>query len=143
LLDLTNRQFAPLQGTIRIRWNATKEPNTLLVTTSHSFKGYDAEIVLIPCADQYTTQGGQILAATYLDEDKPQCSAKSFPVRNCLRNRQNAAKSELNVHIQQRWKIINEHTDRRSRKVLVVRNFKQLWWGGRGAWRILLECAFF
>lgn len=40
-----------------------KEPNTLLVTTSHSFKGYDAEIVLIPCADQYTTQDGQILAA--------------------------------------------------------------------------------
>jgi hypothetical protein len=40
-----------------------RQPNTLLVTTSHSFKGYDAEVVLIPCADQYTTQVGQILAA--------------------------------------------------------------------------------
>lgn len=46
----TNRQFE-------------RSPNTLLVTTSHSFKGYDAEVVLIPCADQYTTQDGQILAA--------------------------------------------------------------------------------
>jgi superfamily I DNA/RNA helicase len=40
-----------------------RQPNTLLVTTSHSFKGYDAEVVLIPCADQYTTQDGQILSA--------------------------------------------------------------------------------
>ncbi|MCO6453813.1 MAG: AAA family ATPase [Pirellulaceae bacterium] len=40
-----------------------RQPNTLLVTTSHSYKGYDAEIVLIPCADQYTTQDGQILSA--------------------------------------------------------------------------------
>ncbi len=40
-----------------------RQANTLLVTTSHSFKGYDAEVVLIPCADQYTTQDGQILAA--------------------------------------------------------------------------------
>lgn len=40
-----------------------RQPNTLLVTTSHSYKGYDAEVVLIPCADQYTTQDGQILSA--------------------------------------------------------------------------------
>lgn len=40
-----------------------RQPNTLIVTTSHSYKGYDAEIVLIPCADQYTTQEGQVLAA--------------------------------------------------------------------------------
>lgn len=39
-------------------------PNTLLVTTAHSFKGYDAEIVLIPCADQFTTHEGEILAAS-------------------------------------------------------------------------------
>ncbi|WP_254511389.1 AAA domain-containing protein [Anatilimnocola floriformis] len=40
-----------------------RQPNTLLVTTSHSYKGYDAEVVLIPCSDQYTTQDGQVLAA--------------------------------------------------------------------------------
>jgi superfamily I DNA/RNA helicase len=40
-----------------------RRPNTLLVTTSHSYKGYDAEIVLIPCADQFVTHDGQILAA--------------------------------------------------------------------------------
>ena len=40
-----------------------RQPNTLLVTTCHSFKGYDAEVVLIPCADQYMTQDNQILAA--------------------------------------------------------------------------------
>ncbi len=39
-----------------------RQPNTLLVTTCHSFKGYDAEVVVIPCADQYTTQDNQILA---------------------------------------------------------------------------------
>lgn len=50
LLVQTNRQFE-------------RRANTLLVTTAHSFKGYDAEVVLIPCADQYTTQDGQILAA--------------------------------------------------------------------------------
>lgn len=40
-----------------------RQPNTLLVTTSHSFKGYDAEVVMIPCADQYTTQENEVLAA--------------------------------------------------------------------------------
>ncbi len=40
-----------------------RQPNTLLVTTSHSYKGYDAEVVLIPCADQYATQDGRILSA--------------------------------------------------------------------------------
>jgi superfamily I DNA/RNA helicase len=40
-----------------------RQLNTLLVTTCHSFKGYDAEVVMIPCADQYTTQDGEILAA--------------------------------------------------------------------------------
>jgi hypothetical protein len=40
-----------------------RQPNTLLATTSHSYKGYDSEVVLIPCADQYTTRDGQILSA--------------------------------------------------------------------------------
>ena len=32
------------------------------MTTSHSFKGYEAEVVLIPCADHYVTGDNQILA---------------------------------------------------------------------------------
>lgn len=40
-----------------------RQSNTLLATTSHSYKGYDAEVVLIPCADLYTTRDGQILSA--------------------------------------------------------------------------------
>ena len=39
-----------------------RRENTLLVTTSHSFKGYEAEVVLIPCVDQFVTGDGQILA---------------------------------------------------------------------------------
>ena len=39
-----------------------RQRNTLLVTTSHSFKGYEAEVVLIPCADHYVTGDNQILA---------------------------------------------------------------------------------
>ncbi|MBI2481762.1 MAG: AAA family ATPase [Planctomycetia bacterium] len=39
-----------------------RQKNTLLVTTSHSFKGYEAEVVLIPCADHYVTGDNQILA---------------------------------------------------------------------------------
>ncbi len=39
-----------------------RQANTLVVTTSHSFKGYEAEVVLIPCADQYVTAANQILA---------------------------------------------------------------------------------
>jgi superfamily I DNA/RNA helicase len=40
-----------------------RQANTLLATTSHSYKGYDAEVVLIPCADLYTTRDGQVLSA--------------------------------------------------------------------------------
>ncbi|WP_166820077.1 AAA domain-containing protein [Thalassoroseus pseudoceratinae] len=36
--------------------------NILLATTSHSFKGYDAEVVIIPAADQYTARDKGVLA---------------------------------------------------------------------------------
>ena len=39
-----------------------KRLNTLIVTTSHSYTGYESEVVLIPCVDQYVTGDGQILA---------------------------------------------------------------------------------
>ncbi|MCA9064232.1 MAG: AAA family ATPase, partial [Planctomycetaceae bacterium] len=37
-------------------------PNTLLVTTPHSFKGFESEVVFIPCADRFVTGDGQILS---------------------------------------------------------------------------------
>lgn len=39
-----------------------RRDNTLVVTTSHSYKGYESEVVVIPCADQFVTGDGQILA---------------------------------------------------------------------------------
>ncbi|MBN73818.1 MAG: AAA family ATPase [Gimesia sp.] len=39
-----------------------RRPNTLVVTTSHSFKGYESEVILIPCVDQFVTGDGDILA---------------------------------------------------------------------------------
>jgi superfamily I DNA and RNA helicase len=40
-----------------------RQDNTLIVTTSHSYKGYESEVVMIPCVDQYVTGDGQILAS--------------------------------------------------------------------------------
>lgn len=39
-----------------------RQKNTLVITTSHSYKGYESEVVLIPCVDQFVTAEGQILA---------------------------------------------------------------------------------
>jgi superfamily I DNA/RNA helicase len=39
-----------------------RRDNTLLVTTSHSFKGYESEVVIIPCVDQFVTAEQKILA---------------------------------------------------------------------------------
>ena len=39
-----------------------RQENTLVVTTSHSYKGYESEVVVIPCVDQFVTGNGQILA---------------------------------------------------------------------------------
>jgi AAA domain/UvrD-like helicase C-terminal domain len=39
-----------------------RQENTLVVTTSHSYKGYESEVVVIPCADQFVTGDGQTLA---------------------------------------------------------------------------------
>ncbi|TWU49318.1 AAA domain-containing protein [Rubripirellula reticaptiva] len=36
--------------------------NILLATTSHSYKGYDSEVVIVPAADQYTAKEKGILA---------------------------------------------------------------------------------
>ncbi len=39
-----------------------RNSNMLLATTSHSFKGYDSEVVIIPGVDQYKAQGKGVLA---------------------------------------------------------------------------------
>jgi len=39
-----------------------RSSSTLLATTSHSFKGYDAEVVIVPAVDQYTANEVGILA---------------------------------------------------------------------------------
>jgi superfamily I DNA/RNA helicase len=39
-----------------------RRANTVLVTTANSFKGYEAEVVLIPCADQFVGKESHVLA---------------------------------------------------------------------------------
>lgn len=39
-----------------------RSPNILLATTSHSYKGYDSEVVIIPAVDHYTAQEKGLLA---------------------------------------------------------------------------------
>ncbi len=39
-----------------------RSDHMLLVTTAHSFKGYDAEVVIIPAVDQYMAKGKGVLA---------------------------------------------------------------------------------
>lgn len=39
-----------------------RKSNTLVITTSHSYKGYESEVVFIPCVDQFATSDGQVLA---------------------------------------------------------------------------------
>ena len=39
-----------------------RNANTLVLTTSHSYKGYESEVVIIPGVDQFVTGQGQVLA---------------------------------------------------------------------------------
>lgn len=39
-----------------------RRANTILITTPNSFKGYEAEVIMIPCADQFVGKGFHILA---------------------------------------------------------------------------------
>jgi superfamily I DNA and RNA helicase len=39
-----------------------RNDNTLVMTTSHSYKGYESEVIIIPCVDQYVTGRGKILS---------------------------------------------------------------------------------
>ena len=39
-----------------------RQSNTLVITTSHSYKGYESEVVIIPCVDQFVAAEGKVLA---------------------------------------------------------------------------------
>lgn len=39
-----------------------RKSNTLLATTPHSYKGYESEVVLIPCVDHYVAPEGKLVA---------------------------------------------------------------------------------
>lgn len=62
------RQVAPRLAEIGVELSVqTNRPferssNMLLATTSHSFKGYDSEVVIVPASDQYTANDVGILA---------------------------------------------------------------------------------
>lgn len=57
-------QLAELAVELSIQTNKPFErsSNMLLATTSHSFKGYDSEVIIIPAADQYITKDKGILS---------------------------------------------------------------------------------
>lgn len=57
-------KLAALNVELSVQTNVpfSRSSHVLLATTSHSFKGYDSEIVIIPAADQYTANEVGILA---------------------------------------------------------------------------------
>jgi hypothetical protein len=84
-----------------------RQPGTLVVTTSHSFKGYESEVVVIPCVDQFVTADGRVLASNlYVAMTRARsllavygCSGGSLPsqrliqaISDCI-GRQNAAET--------------------------------------------------
>lgn len=47
---------------IQVNRTFERQENTLVVTTSNSYKGYESEVIIIPCVDQFVAGDGQILA---------------------------------------------------------------------------------
>lgn len=47
---------------VQVSQTFQRRSNTILMTTSNSFKGYESEVVLIPCADQFVGAGQKVLA---------------------------------------------------------------------------------
>lgn len=68
IVQLLESKLRPKMAEIGVELSVQKnrpferQANTLVVTTSHSYKGYESEVVMIPCVDQYVTAGSQILA---------------------------------------------------------------------------------
>lgn len=67
-LELLQTKLGPRMSSIGVELSVQtnrsfeRQENTLVVTTSHSYKGYESEVVMIPCVDQFVTGEGQILA---------------------------------------------------------------------------------
>ncbi len=65
--DVLQAKLAPALTEIGVELSFQKncsferQPNTLVATTPHSFKGYESEVVVIPCVDNYVAPGGKIL----------------------------------------------------------------------------------
>ncbi len=47
---------------VQVSQTFQRRSNTILMTTSNSFKGYESEVVLVPCADQFVGAGYRVLA---------------------------------------------------------------------------------
>ncbi|WDQ19455.1 AAA domain-containing protein [Rhodopirellula sp. P2] len=65
--DMLQSMLAPSLAEIGVELSFQKnrsferQPNTLVATTPHSFKGYESEVVVIPCVDNYVAPEGKIL----------------------------------------------------------------------------------
>jgi superfamily I DNA/RNA helicase len=57
-------QLAKIGVELSFQTNRTfeRKSNTLLATTAHSYKGYESEVVVIPCVDLFVAPGGKLLA---------------------------------------------------------------------------------
>lgn len=65
--DILHCKLGPVLAEIGVELSFQKnrsferQPNTLIATTPHSFKGYESEVVVIPCVDNYVASEGKIL----------------------------------------------------------------------------------
>ncbi len=65
--DVLQSQLAPALADIGVELSFQtnrsfeRQLNTLVATTPHSFKGYESEVVVIPCVDNYVAPEGKIL----------------------------------------------------------------------------------
>ncbi len=66
--DLLKAQLAPelsqwgVELSFQNSRSFTRKSNTLLATTPHSYKGYESEVVVIPCVDHFVAPEGKLLA---------------------------------------------------------------------------------
>ncbi|MEZ6134639.1 MAG: hypothetical protein R3C53_06995 [Pirellulaceae bacterium] len=66
--QILESELKPLMGEIGVELSVQKnrpferQANTLVATTAHSYKGYESEVVMIPCVDHFIAPEGKILA---------------------------------------------------------------------------------
>ncbi|MCO8123729.1 AAA domain-containing protein [Stieleria sp. TO1_6] len=65
--EVLETQLAPKLAEIGVELSFQKnrsfqrQSNTLIATTPHSYKGYESEVVIIPCVDNYVAPAGKLL----------------------------------------------------------------------------------